>query len=235
MNHQKTQYRQTNCKNAEVLFSADFDGALTRAESQELQTHLEECQGCRVRHGAWLASQRQLAALGRAEAPRNLALRLRVAVSNEIAYARRPRFAIMQDRLEHVWRTCALPAISGAVTAIGVFVLLLSFFAPPPVAASSADVPLLLSTPPELQASASSTETGTIMENSLLVEVLLDEQGRVFDYRILSASGDASHLLPQVKNWLLFAEFRPAMNMGRPITGRALLTFSATVVAPRRA
>src|SRR5436853_208828 len=50
--------------------------------------------------------------------------------------------------------------------------------------------------------------------------------GRVQDYRILSNPTEAKSLLPQVKNMLIFTTFRPATSMGRPTSGRAVLSFS---------
>ncbi len=236
-NFHEKKFPEAQCQYAQSQFSAYHDAALTQPERRALQAHLTKCSMCSASLTEWNLLQSEVGSLGRVPTPRNLALRARVAVSNEMARYQRPRFALIQGQLEHLWHTYALPAVSGTVTAVAVFVLLLSFFAPPPVAASSADVPLLLSTPPELQASTfgADDDAGTIMENSLLVEVLLDEQGHVFDYHVISTTGDATRLLPQVKNMLLFTEFRPAMNMGRPITGRALMTFSARANQHRQA
>jgi hypothetical protein len=33
-------------------------------------------------------------------------------------------------------------------------------------------------------------------------------------------------VLPQLKNMLIFTTFRPALSMGRPTTGKAVLSFS---------
>jgi hypothetical protein len=48
----------------------------------------------------------------------------------------------------------------------------------------------------------------------------------VQDYRILSDSKESAVLLPKVKNMLIFTTFRPATTMGRPTSGRAVLSFS---------
>ena len=54
------------------------------------------------------------------------------------------------------------------------------------------------------------------------------------DYRILSDSKEDSSLLPRVKKDMLifttFTTFRPALSMGRPTTGRAILSFSKVSV-----
>jgi hypothetical protein len=62
--------------------------------------------------------------------------------------------------------------------------------------------------------------------DSLVIEAYVDSHGRVEDYRILSDPGESEELLPQVKRMLIFTTFRPAMSMGRPISSRAVLSFS---------
>jgi hypothetical protein len=58
----------------------------------------------------------------------------------------------------------------------------------------------------------------------------VDANGRVQDYRILSQSDDAKAALPQVKNLLIFTTFRPALAMGVPTSGRAVISFSKVSV-----
>ena len=67
-------------------------------------------------------------------------------------------------------------------------------------------------------------------DDSVLIEALVDANGRVQDYRILSQpdsqASDAKGALSQVKNLLIFTTFRPALSMGRPTAGRAVISFS---------
>jgi hypothetical protein len=67
-----------------------------------------------------------------------------------------------------------------------------------------------------------------------VIEAYVDQQGRVQDYRNLSDSKEDISLLPQVKKNMLifttFTTFRPALSMGRPTTGRAILSFSRVSV-----
>jgi hypothetical protein len=60
----------------------------------------------------------------------------------------------------------------------------------------------------------------------VVIEAYVDANGRVQDYRILSQPDDADVVLPQVKNLLIFTTFRPALSMGRPTAGRAVISFS---------
>ena len=108
-----------------------------------------------------------------------------------------------------------------------VFGLLLGFFAlPAELRASNGDVPLMLYTQPELEQSAFGTSLGNMGDDALVIEAYVDAHGRVEDYKILSQPDDAQAVLPQLKNLLIFTTFRPALSMGRPTTGRAVLSFS---------
>jgi hypothetical protein len=63
-----------------------------------------------------------------------------------------------------------------------------------------------------------------------VIEAYIDSTGRVQDYRILSDPDDSTLLAPQVKSMLIdfmtFTTFRPALSMGKPTSGRAVLSFS---------
>ena len=61
----------------------------------------------------------------------------------------------------------------------------------------------------------------------LLVEVWVDPRGKVEDYRVLTDAG-SKDLTPQMKNTLIFATFRPATLMGKPVAGPVLLALSKT-------
>jgi len=120
-----------------------------------------------------------------------------------------------------------VPATAGVVSAVLIFGLLLGFFAlPQQLSASSSDVPLMLYTGPQLQQSVFGTSLGSMGEDSVVIEAYVGANGRVEDYRILSQSADAKAALPQVKNLLIFTTFRPALSMGVPTAGRAVISFS---------
>jgi len=84
----------------------------------------------------------------------------------------------------------------------------------------------MLYTRPELEQSAFGTTLGNIGDDAVVVEAYVDANGRVEDYRILSQPDDAQAVLPQLKNLLIFTTFRPALSMGRPTAGTAVLSFS---------
>ncbi len=212
------------CARAKLLFSPYLDGAVTGTQMRELSEHLASCGGCRREYGALQTTQRLLSRMGRRKAPTDLALRLRVAISQEAARARRPFLGHLRIRVENALNAFMVPATAGLATAVVVFAMLMGFLAP--LQAGNPDVPLMLYTAPQLQQAAFATTLDSISEDSLVIEAYVDPNGRIQDYRILSNSKEANTLLPQVKNMLLFTTFRPATSMGTPTSGHAVLSFS---------
>jgi len=216
-----------NCGEAKKLFSPYLDGQVSGREMRALSGHMEDCSRCARQYVAVRRTQLLLANLGSKKAPADLALKLRVAISREIAQKRRARFEGVLVRLENALNAFMVPATAGLVSAVLIFGLLLGFIAlPSQLQASSGDVPLMLYTAPQLEQSVFGTSLGSIGEDSVVIEAYVDANGRVQDYRILSQSDDAESVLPQVKNLLIFTTFRPALRMGRPIAARAVISFS---------
>ncbi len=220
------------CAQAKPLFSPYLDGAVTGRQMRDLSGHLESCDVCRKYYVSLRYTQQLLARVGPRKAPPDLALNLRVAISQEVAYRKRRYMEAAQMRLQHALDLFMLPATAGLTAAVIIFVVLMGFLAP--LQADNSDVPLMLHTAPQLQQSAFGTALDSINDDSLVIEAYVDPQGRVQDYRILSGSKDDDPLLPQVKKNMLifttFTTFRPALSMGRPTTGRAVLSFSRVSV-----
>jgi|SRR5580700_5681199 hypothetical protein len=212
------------CAHANSLFSPYLDGAVTGTQMRDLGQHLEACVSCRQEYDSLRKTQQLLIKAGRRKAPVDLALKLRVAISHEVAQSKRDRLDGRMVRLENALNAFMVPATAGLGTAVVTFLLLMGFLAP--LQADNPDVPLMLYTAPQLQQSAFGAALDSINDDSLVIEAYVDSRGRVEDYRILSNPKDATALLPQVKNMLIFTTFRPATSMGRPTTGRAVLSFS---------
>ncbi len=216
-----------NCGEARHLFSPYLDGRVSGREMHALNGHMQACSGCAHEYAALQRTQLLLASLGPKKAPPDLALKLRVAISREAALQRRSRFEGVLVRLENALNTVMVPAMAGLVSAVLIFGLLLGFFAlPTQLQASSSDVPLMLYTGPQLEQSVFGTSLGSFGEDSVVVEAYVDANGRVQDYRILSEPEGTKDVLPQLKNLLIFTTFRPALSMGVPTPGRAVISFS---------
>src|ERR1700722_885907 len=220
------------CAQAKPLFSPYLDGAVTGKQMRDISGHLESCSPCRQHYVSLRSTQRLLSQVGPRKAPPDLALNLRVAISQEVARSGRRYLDGIGVRFQNALALFMVPATAGLTAAVVIFVVLMGFLAP--LQADNSDVPLMLHTAPQLQQSAFGTALDSINDDSLVIEAYVDTQGRVQDYRILSGSKEDDPLLPQVKKNMLifttFTTFRPALSMGRPTTGRAVLSFSRVSV-----
>ena len=215
------------CTEIKQLFSPYLDGRASGSQMHALTRHIEECGACAREYAATQRTQHLLSSLGRPKAPADLALKLRVAISREVAHSRRPRFEGMLVRLQNALNAFMVPATAGLVSAVLIFGLLLGFFAlPAELRASRGDVPLMLYTGPQLEQSAFGTSLDNMGDDAVVIEAYVDANGRVQDYRILSQPDDAKAVLPELKNSLIFTTFHPALLMGRPTSGTAVLSFS---------
>lgn len=216
------------CVQVKSMLSAYLDGATTGKEMFSLNQHLESCGACAREYQQLRTAQTLLSKVGRAKAPEDLSLKLRLAISHEAARLRQPRWGSLGLRIENTLRAFMVPATAGIVATIVIFGVLMGFITP--VQANTSDVPLMLSTNPELQETGFGVSFGAIDEDSLVIEAYVDANGRVQDYRILSDRDKAQDLPHQVKNMLIFTTFRPATWMGSPRPGTAILSFSRVSV-----
>ena len=174
-----------------------------------------------------MSSQKLLSQVGRRKAPADLSLKLRLAISREVAEARRPAFQGIAVRLQNALNAFMVPATAGLFSSVVIFGVLMGLFGLPSLDAMNRnDIPLLLYTAPELQSSSFGTTIGSVNTDALVIEAYVGSDGRIQDYRILSDPADSKELLPQVKNMLIFTTFRPATSLGRPMPGKAVLSFS---------
>jgi hypothetical protein len=217
------------CPEAKRLFSPYLDGAVTGTEMLALERHLAECSACERHYSGLRETQRMLVSVGRPKAPADLGLRLRLAISREVAQAKRVPFEGLWVRLENSFRASLVPATAGFLSALVIFGIAMVYFVAPSALQADNDVPLVMvNTAPQLQ----QTRFGMsqIDDDSLVIEAYIDVNGRVQDYRILSDPDAAKELAPQVKSMLIdmmtFTTFRPALSMGRPTPSRAVLSFS---------
>jgi hypothetical protein len=213
------------CHRARALFSSYLDGAMPGVEMQAVASHLHGCAQCRAEYAAWQRAQQLVSELRPKAAPPELALRLRVALSN--AAAQNPhRFGGVLVHLENFADAFMLPVTAGLVSAVIFFFVLIGFLAlPGQLSAASDDVPTMLYTPPQLQALP--PNMGLSSENSdLVVETLVDANGRVQDYHILSGPSDARMLEPELNNIMIFTTFRPATTFGVRTPGKVVLSFA---------
>jgi Putative zinc-finger len=219
--------KAVQCPQAKELFSPYLDGVLSGAEMLALQRHLLDCASCDGEYRELRRTQQLLVGVGRAKAPADLGLQLRLAISRQAALAKRAPFEGLRLRLENALNAFMVPATAGFLSALIIFGIAMVYFVTPATLQASNDVPLVLvNTAPELQQTAFGMTLDSIDADSLVIEASVDANGRVQDYRILSDPPDEKEVLPQVKRMLIFTTFRPALSMGRPTASKAVLSFS---------
>jgi hypothetical protein len=153
-----------------------------------------------------------------------------VAISQAAAQRPQRRLQGLLVRMQNIADAFVLPATAGLVTAVIFFGVLIGFMAMPmQLSAAPDEVPTLLYTPPRLQALPSGlglqSESAANLE-PVVVETLVDANGRVQDYRIISGPADARGLEPLLNNIMIFTTFQPATTFGVPTSGRAVLSFA---------
>jgi uncharacterized protein YihD (DUF1040 family) len=202
-----------------------MDHSMSGKRMHEIAEHLNSCRACRSEFNLLRNTQKLVSDLGRKQPPPDLALKLRVMISQELAQSRKKPFEGLRMRFENAFNAFMVPATAGMISAIIIFGLLIGVLYPAQISRVN-DVPTLLYTPPELTFSPFGLEMNGINADSLVVEAYVDANGRVQDYRILSAPEDAKDLVPELNKMLIFTTFRPATAFGLPTNGRAVLSFA---------
>ncbi len=213
------------CTDARSAMSSFLDSVLTGNRMREITDHLQSCSACRHEYQLLLQTQRLVAGVGRKQPPTELALKLRVMVSREIARTRRNSWDGLRVRFENAFNAFMVPATAGMVSAIIIFGLLIGVLMPGRLSAAN-DVPTNLYTPPTLAFSPFGLETGWVNTDSIVIEASVDPNGRVQEYRVLSAPDNAAQIMPELNNMMIFTVFRPATSFGQPTSGRVILSFS---------
>src|SRR5690348_14627627 len=125
------------CAEAKSLFSPYIDGAVSGTQMRGLRQHIDHCSACAREYNLLVHTQNLLTRVGRKKAPADLSLRLRVAISQEAARARRPYLEGIRVRLENACRAFMVPATAGLLSAVVIFAALMGLFGLPNVQAMS--------------------------------------------------------------------------------------------------
>jgi hypothetical protein len=200
-----------------------MDGAVSGMEMHEVSNHLNECAVCESEYAMLEKSRALVASLGRRPAPPELAMKLRIALASERSRSWRSVLRSYSVRLENLMNAFMFPATAGLVSAVIFFVALIGCFVVPIPADAADDVPTMLYTPPRLEMSDSDIQIA--LESPVVIETYVGVTGRVESYRIISGRDD-EQIRQQLNRALLFTIFAPAQSFGRPVPGKAVMSFS---------
>lgn len=214
-----------SCWRAQRKLSEYVDGALDSKNQRFVATHLKYCPMCQDRFQDLSRARSLCRKLKPVTIPSDVALRLRVMASRE--HARHASgnpswfdFEPVAVRLKNLMQPLAIPFAGGIVSTLVLFSMMVPTY-PRAVRTSVADdVPTTFYTDPTVKNMA----PFALSSDEVVVELTIDENGRVVDYRLPAAPASAS-LRRAIENNLLFTTFTPAMAFGQPISGRILLSF----------
>lgn len=220
------------CREVKAKFSSYLDGAMTGTAMASMARHLSGCSGCSAEFAELRGIQRTLGTM-KAKAPINLQARLRSAIAAErergshLAWYQRTLLAWQRSFRSTVLRgatgtAAALLLIGGVVTAVEL--------AGVPTAVQANDEALGAMTAPHFLYSEVPPQPIEIgREVPVMVEALIDAQGRVYDYTILSGPTDPS-VERNLRANLLVSRFQPATVFGQPVRGHVVMTFTGVAV-----
>jgi hypothetical protein len=222
----------SSCSTVRSQFSDYLDGNLTGVAMQSVAGHLGICSKCSREFGQWRGLQQSLAMLGPARPPVDLGLRIRVALSQELAKTPRNAMACWKVYWQNSVAPFLLQASAGLASSlvlVGTMTFLIGAFAAQP--ASARDEPVGMATGPHFLYSTVEGNAGTVSDKGgpVTVEVYVDSQGRVYDYDIVSGPSDMA-TRAELETLLLSSRFEPAQWFGQPVRGVALLSFAGVSV-----
>jgi len=213
------------CTDYRADLSAYADAALDARRAGRVRAHLGECRACADELKQLAGMRTLLRAHARVPAPPDLALALRVRLSRE----RHHRWlGSLVVRLENLLEPVAVPAVAGLFAAVLLFGVLVQTIAiPAPGLAQTDDVPLTLTTKPRLRDLGSMHFANG--DQRWLVEVRVDHEGRVADYKVLDGSSDPADM-DKLRRMLLFTRFDPATAFGVPRQATTIISLSSISV-----
>lgn len=211
-----------NCAEIRSIFSSYLDDCCEPQQLKAIRFHLEDCRACRAELDRLQTIQSTLRSLPRRRVPSDLALQLRVRLSQDLHDDWVSR---LQVRMDNALRPVVLPAAGGILTAVVFFGLIFGTNVVP--ARTLPDVPTALATPPRLR------ELPPINFNTdddqLVMLAQVDAAGRVMSYEVISG-----HISPELRHKLdrvmYFTVFDPATTFGLPTDGKVLLSLSRITV-----
>ena len=211
-----------NCLEIRNHFSDYLDDLCTQEARKSIRYHLSFCDVCREQLEQWQSVREELRALPRQQVPPDLALRLRVQMSQRLY---KNPLAPLWVRIENALKPLLIPATGGVLTAVICFCLIMGSEVAP--ITNLPDVSVQLVTPARVQELAPMDfNTG---DNGLVLLTQINAEGRVKGYRVLSGQG-SPEFMHHLDRMIYFSVFRPATMFGKPTDGEVVLSLRRITV-----
>jgi putative zinc finger protein len=206
-----------SCNEVRGHFSELLDGRFEHEAVRAVRFHLGYCPACRGEFERQQTVQADLCALPRQRVSPELALRLRVRLSQEL---HRNLMGRLWVRLENAFRPLLLPASGGVFAAICCFALIMGAHVVP--AGNPPDVPTGFTTPPRVDVLAP-FDFNTGDQAVVVVVTRVNAAGRVMGYRVVSGK-ESPELTERLDRMMYYSVFHPATMFGRPTDGHVIFS-----------
>jgi hypothetical protein len=125
-------------------------------------------------------------------------------------------------------RPLAIPAVGGLFSAILLFSMVMTNFRGIVTAQTANDIPTILST----DASILTTPPMNFEADDIVLDVLVDETGKIIDYSFPEGYGSlkTAEMRRRLENSLLFTQFKPATAFGQPVIGWVRVSFQKKII-----
>ena len=220
-----------DCWSVRQRVSDYLDDLVSAEERRALKGHLNGCRKCKLESERYSELREKLRSLPKRVPPADLTTRLRVVASKVRmeSFGGASPWRRLMDRLElslhNLMRPLALPAVGGLCSAVFLFSTLVPMFKSAFAMSLSGDIPTMLTTQPLLKYMGPVAFT----DGDAVVDLQLNDQGRIVDFTIVSAPGQQSEKLRHsIENSLLFTEFRPATTFGRGVASTVRISFRSS-------
>jgi hypothetical protein len=123
--------------------------------------------------------------------------------------------------IDNLMRPLAVPFAGGVLSAVALFGIWLVPTYPQPHATKNFDIPTILTTDPTVKRLNSE---GLSSSDVIVIDVFVDDSGHMIDYKVVSGVLTDAALRRRLENILVFTDFVPATEFGRPRAGRTRLS-----------
>lgn len=211
-----------SCVEIRNHFSDYVDDLCAPEARRAIRYHLAFCKVCAEQLDQWQSIHEELRALPRRQVPAEVALRLRVQVSQRL---NRNPLSDLWVRFENALKPFLLPATGGVLTAVICFCLIMGSQVVP--ITNIPDVTLTVAQPARVQRlEPMDFNTG---DNGLVLVTQINAEGRVKGYRVLSGQG-SPELMQHLDRMIYFSIFQPATMFGKPTDGQVVLSLRRITV-----
>ena len=211
-----------SCVEIRNHFSEYLDDLCTPEARKSIRYHLSFCEVCQEQLDQWQSIREELRALQRRQVSPELALLLRVQMSQQL---HKNPLSDIWVRLENALKPLLIPASGGVMTAVICFCLIMGSQVVP--ITDIPDVTLQLVTPARVRELAPMDFNSG--DNGLVLVTQINAEGRVKGYRVLSGQ-HSPELMQQLDRMIYFSVFQPATMFGKPTDGEVVLSLRRITV-----